>query len=82
MGYEVPTIIKVRVQLDARTFIVEFESADKVLRIKERMTYELFSIEKVYLRSYWVASSHSLGKGDTLPKRVIEAARAKLNAAP
>lgn len=56
-----------------RYFIVEFNSDCEVLRIKERPG----NGKPV---SWWVASSHALGTGDTLPKRVISAARQKLAA--
>lgn len=69
----------VRVDHNGRRFYVEFVNNEAV-RINERKTYKFFGVEQVYMRTYWVASSHSLGKGNTIPKRVIEAAKAKLNA--
>lgn len=62
-----------------RHFIVEFNADGDVLRIKERKKKEPPQIG-VYDASWWVAGSHPLGTGDTLPKRVIAAALAKLDA--
>lgn len=62
-----------------RYFIVEFNSDCEVLRIKERKPKEKPQLG-VYYAAWWVASSHALGTGDTLPKRVISAARQKLAA--
>lgn len=70
----------VRVTVDERKFVVEFGPDGDVLRIKERMTLVTFGVDHAYLTSYWVASSHSLGKKNTMPKRIIAAAREKMAA--
>ncbi len=66
----------VRVELEQRTFIVEYDTPGHVARIKQikkspRSEWEV---------SWWTANSHPLGTGDTLPKRVIAAALAKTTA--
>jgi hypothetical protein len=64
-----------------RKFIVEYDADGEVLRIKEiRQLPPLYGVARVYHASYWKASTHALGNGDTLPKRIIAAARAKLDA--
>lgn len=69
----------VHVQLERRHFIVEFDEDSEVLRIKERKNYDYGpGMSGVYNASYWVASSHVLGTGNTMPKRIIAAARNKL----
>lgn len=61
-----------------RHFIVEYDADGEVLRIKERKTYGAGEPwERLYDGPYWKAGTHSLGNGDTLPKRVIAAAKAK-----
>lgn len=64
-----------------RHFVVEFNEDGEALRIKERKpkTYTPRGVSiGVCDVSWWVRTSHPLGSGDTLPKRVIEAARAKM----
>lgn len=65
----------VHVQLEDRHFIVEYNSDDDVLRIKERNHGP--GLSGTYNASYWVASSHVLGSGDTLPKRILRIAKEK-----
>lgn len=76
----------VHVRLENRHFIVEYNADGEVLRIKERKpkTYAPRGVSiGVYDVSWWVPSSHPLGIGNTLPKRVIAAAEAGINdAAP
>lgn len=68
----------VRVHVDDRHFIVEFNADGEVLRIKERRLYAKGTLYEAWCQaSYWVASSHSLGTRDTRPKRIIAAAREK-----
>ena len=65
----------------ARHFIVEFNADGEVLRIKERRMKDYAPMGVPigeYNATYWVATSHVLGTGNTLPKRIIAAARAKL----
>lgn len=59
-----------------RHFIVEYDTDGAVLCIKERKQKEKPQVG-VYDTSYWVARSHPLGTGDTMPKRIIAAALAK-----
>lgn len=63
-----------------RKFIVEFDADGLVIRIKERKTYGTYPLNGVYNAPYWKAGTHALGNGDTLPKRIIAAAYAKLRA--
>lgn len=69
--------VSVHIQMGHRYFVVEFDANDEVLRIKERKAKEHPQLG-VYNASWWVASSHPLGTGNTLPKRIIQAARANL----
>jgi hypothetical protein len=69
----------VHVRLEQRHFIVEYDSDGKVLRIKERKPNGPPSGTSSDV-SWWVATSHPLGNGNTLPKRVIAAALAKQQA--
>lgn len=64
----------VHVHLKGRHFIVEYDAAGEVLRIKERKQKSEPYLIGVYDASWWTASSHPLGSGDTLPKRIIVAA--------
>lgn len=66
----------VHVHLENRHFIVEYNEIGGVLRIKERKP-KLPPMIGVYDASWWVPSSHPLGIGDTLPKRIVAAAEAK-----
>lgn len=71
------------VRLSGRYFIVEYNADGNVLRIKERKakSYAPRGVSiGVFDASWWVATSHPLGTGDTLPKRVIAAAHAKRTA--
>lgn len=69
----------VNVRLNDRSFIVEFNEVGEILRIKERKQLFNHGPEMSYYNvSYWVPSSHPLGTGNTLPKRIIAAARAKM----
>jgi hypothetical protein len=64
------------VTIDGRKFIVDFDENGEPLRIKERKTYEAGRPwERLYNASYWDAKHHSLGGPDTLPVRIIAAAR-------
>ena len=69
--------VQIEVRGRLRHFIVEFNADGDVLRIKERKPKEHPCLG-VYDASWWVATSHVLGTGNTLPKRVIAAARAKM----
>jgi len=70
----------VHVHVDERHFIVEYDECGNVLRIKERKKKENPTIG-VYDVSWWVPSSHVLGKSPyTRPRRVIAAAAAKMAA--
>jgi hypothetical protein len=66
---------RVRAKVDGRTFTVVFDSAGTAIRICERKKYGTPPIDGWYNAVYWSAKHHALGKGDTLPKRIIEAAR-------
>lgn len=66
-----------RPRAGSRYFIVDFNADGDALRIKERKTRTMFGVDNVYDFSWWSASSHPLGSGNTLPKRVIEAAHKK-----
>lgn len=71
----------VRVFIDYRSFQVEFNADGEVSRIKQRKTLPpLYGVARVYNASYWVAKSHVLGNGDTMPRRIIAATHAKLKA--
>jgi hypothetical protein len=70
----------VHVHLENRRFIVEYNEVGDVLRIKERKPVPYAppnSKPNVCDVSWWVATSHPLGIGMTLPKRVILAAEMK-----
>lgn len=68
----------IHVRFDDRHFIVEYDEDGNVLRIKERKQYDHGpGISGTYNASYWVASSHVLGSGNTMPKRILAAATAK-----
>lgn len=71
---------KVRVQIDGRNFIAEFDQDGNPLRIKERKDLKPPAIG-IYEISYWVASSHKMGKQNSISYKVIAAAREKLSAA-
>lgn len=67
----------VHVEIDGRRFIVEWSANGEVRRIKERKLLPEPQIG-VFDSSYWDVRHHELGKGNTLPKRIIAAASAKL----
>lgn len=69
------------VKLEERTFVVYFNGADEAVRIIERKRYGSFPIDGFYNAVYWSAKNHKLGAEWTLPRRIIAAAREKLNAA-
>ncbi len=66
----------VHVKMHERHFIVEFNEVDEVLRIKERKRKEHPQVG-VYDVSWWVAACHPWGSGNTMPKRIAAAAKAK-----
>lgn len=75
------TTTPVRVDYGGRRFSVLFDERGAPLRVKERKKCEHPILGHWYSVSYWSAAHHSLGKGDTLVKRIINAAKAKLDAA-
>ena len=62
----------VRVRFEDRHFIVEYGADGNVLRIKERKPCPWKRGD--YDHSWWTATCHPLGNGNTLPKRIIAAA--------
>jgi hypothetical protein len=69
---------KTHVHIDEREFIVHYGDDGNVLRIYERKTYVHYGVRKTWNACYWFAKSHVLGSGNTMPKRVIAAARYKM----
>lgn len=63
-----------------RHFIVEYDADGIVLRIKERKEFDYGFTSGVYNAPYWKSGTHALGIGNTLPKRIIAAAEAKMAA--
>jgi hypothetical protein len=76
---EMPGLAGRQPRTGLRKFIVEFDSDGEVLRIKEVKQLQPPSIG-IYHAQFWKAGTHALGNGDTLPKRVIAAAAAKMAA--
>lgn len=74
------TTTPVRIDYDGRRFSVLFDERGQPLRIKERKKLETPMIGW-YSVTYWSAKHHGLGKGDTLVKRIINAAKGILDAA-
>lgn len=72
----------VHVHLEDRHFIVEYSADGDVLRIKERKYKEpsFLRVGGLYTVSYWKAGTHPLGTSNTIPKRIIAAALAKITA--
>lgn len=71
----------VHVRLENRHFIVEYGADGDVQRIKERKTcFPGEHWECIADKSWWVPTSHPLGTGNTMPKRVIAATLAKTTA--
>jgi hypothetical protein len=77
-GCHSSTHVRLEVHGVKRHFIVEYNAAGEILRIKERRVLH----DKLMDLSFWVASSHVLGNApDTIPKRVIALAHAQKDAA-
>lgn len=66
----------VRADVDGRRFTVFFDAQNEAVRIVERKLYNHPPLVGFYNSVYWSAKHHALGKGDTLPKRIIAAANA------
>lgn len=64
------------VTVDGRKFIVDFNEAGEPVRIKERKTHGTGKPwECLYNAPYWNAKHHKLGGPDTLPMRILAAAK-------
>lgn len=70
------------VRVDGRTFIVDFDDAGEPLRIKERKKYGAYPLDGWYNAPYWHAKHHVLGGPNTLPVRILAAARADQPTSP
>lgn len=65
----------VRADVNGRRFTVVFDAQNNPVRITERKTYNHEGLTGFYTAVYWNAKHHALGMGNTLPKRIIAAAR-------
>lgn len=67
----------IRVLVDDRRFIVDFDGAGRPIRIKERKKQRPGHayLERIVELPYWSAKHHKLGGPKTLPFRIITAAR-------
>lgn len=68
----------IRVTVDGRIFLVDFDTNGKPLRIKERKKYGTYPLDGWHNASYWHAKHHRLGSLKTLPARIIAQARVGL----